>query len=88
MADETRIERWKRTGLLQLIVAGVVLAVWVYFMATTKGADRPAILNDVLLLAVGWLGSTFIFPKDKDRKAKPKRKADAEVEEEGDSDDG
>lgn len=66
MAPETRIERWRRTGLLQLVVALVVLGVWVYFQKSTAPADRPVILNEVLLLALGWLGSTFLFKRDDD----------------------
>lgn len=64
MVKETRVERWRRTGLLQIICAAIVFAVWVYFQATYSAAERPVILNEILLLAVGWLGGTFLFGKD------------------------
>lgn len=73
MAKETRIERWRRTGLLQLIIATVVFGVWAYFQKTLPKTEQPVILNDVLLLALGWLGSTFVFgKKGKDDDPKPK----------------
>ncbi|AAN02096.1 gp42 [Mycobacterium phage Barnyard] len=63
MPNETRLERWQRTGALQLVTAAIVFATWVYFQTQYTAAERPVVLNEVLLLVLGWVGLKFAMNK-------------------------
>lgn len=71
MAEESRLERWKRTGVLHLAVAVIVFATWLYFQTQFKAEDRPIVLNEVLLLALGWFGVKFMTGDKGDAPASP-----------------
>lgn len=61
--DETRLERWQRTGALQIVTAAIVFATWVYFQTQYTAAERPVVLNEVLLIVLGWVGLKFAMTK-------------------------
>jgi hypothetical protein len=68
---ESRLERWQRTGVLHLAVAAIVFATWVYFQTQFTAAERPIVLNEVLLLALGWMGVKFFAAKASGDKVAP-----------------
>ncbi|AZS12580.1 hypothetical protein HWB99_gp044 [Mycobacterium phage DrLupo] len=70
MSKETRLERWQRTGALQLATAAIVFATWVYFQTQYTAAERPVILNEVLLIVLGWVGLKFAMNKSEDKEKK------------------
>lgn len=78
------MERWQRTGVLQLFVAAVVFATWIYFQVRFPAADRPLVLNDILLMSVSWLGLKValssgqkIGEKEEKHKAEEKSETDS-----------
>lgn len=64
MAVESRLERWQRTGALQVVVFLVVLGTSVYFWANYPAAERPVVLNEVLLASVTWMAAKFVMNKN------------------------
>lgn len=63
MPDESRVERWQRTGVLHLVIAAIVFATWVYFQATMPAAERPVALNEILLAVFTWMAAKFVMKK-------------------------
>lgn len=63
MPNESRIERWQRTGVLHVVVAAIVFATWVYFQKTMPAAERPVVLNEVLLAIMTWMAAKFVMKR-------------------------